>query len=363
MARTTINSGSAEELATLRGVGPVLAERIVAERDERGPFRSPADLARVKGISPSLAASLSGTIDWRLPLGQVFSPSTRVWLTRVTSPLILCVILVLVFAFQPLLQMAFLFDLWHVSGSRLGLWMLVSAYTTLTAVGLNVFVGFVNALVRLPYYALVDRTTMVLAITGSALFFGLYGLFFFPCGSWTAPLENPLDLVLILLSFFAFSSQGLTLFEHRLPRAFVERFRSFASSLILPGAVIHVLFLLLTGPRMSPWFLVPSTLLGGIYLWAGVMVARHKLPSRSVRDRHSHEDKALVAKLDGTFPSVEDQKRLKNVLDRRYRRRTWVKGFFLVAAALFVLRVGLETLLQKMFEGLFRQLLWLVGLG
>ena len=48
-----INTASAEELAYLPGVGPVLAERIVAWRENNGgSFASAADLLNVEGIGP-----------------------------------------------------------------------------------------------------------------------------------------------------------------------------------------------------------------------------------------------------------------------------------------------------------------------
>ena len=45
-----INTASAADLETLPGIGPVLAARIVAYREENGPFRAPEELSRVKGI-------------------------------------------------------------------------------------------------------------------------------------------------------------------------------------------------------------------------------------------------------------------------------------------------------------------------
>ena len=45
-----LNRATADELAALPGVGPVLAGRIVAYRDSAGPFGSVSELASVKGI-------------------------------------------------------------------------------------------------------------------------------------------------------------------------------------------------------------------------------------------------------------------------------------------------------------------------
>lgn len=49
-----INHASIEELDLLEGVGPALARRIAEDRNARGPFRSPDDLTRVRGIGPSI---------------------------------------------------------------------------------------------------------------------------------------------------------------------------------------------------------------------------------------------------------------------------------------------------------------------
>lgn len=54
-----INTATPEELDTLQGIGPALAERIIAEREsERGPFASIDDLVRVPGIGPSTVATI-----------------------------------------------------------------------------------------------------------------------------------------------------------------------------------------------------------------------------------------------------------------------------------------------------------------
>ena len=49
-AKISINKATAAELTALPGVGPKMAERIVAYRTQNGPFKRVEDLMRVKGI-------------------------------------------------------------------------------------------------------------------------------------------------------------------------------------------------------------------------------------------------------------------------------------------------------------------------
>lgn len=48
--RLDLNTASAEQLRTLPGIGPALADRIVAHREQHGPFQDPGDLRDVSGI-------------------------------------------------------------------------------------------------------------------------------------------------------------------------------------------------------------------------------------------------------------------------------------------------------------------------
>ena len=54
-----LNSATVQELDALPGIGPVLAQRIVAHRDEQGPFRSVDQLDDVPGIGPTIFAELA----------------------------------------------------------------------------------------------------------------------------------------------------------------------------------------------------------------------------------------------------------------------------------------------------------------
>lgn len=57
-----LNHASQEELQTLPGVGAVLAQRIVREREENGPFAYPQDLLCVKGIGQKTLQKLWNSI-------------------------------------------------------------------------------------------------------------------------------------------------------------------------------------------------------------------------------------------------------------------------------------------------------------
>lgn len=50
--KVNINTASASELQSLKGIGKKRAEQIVKDRETNGPFSSPQDLTRIKGIGP-----------------------------------------------------------------------------------------------------------------------------------------------------------------------------------------------------------------------------------------------------------------------------------------------------------------------
>ena len=56
--KTNLNTASAQELTNLRGIGPKMAEAIIAYRESHGPFKSVEELVEVKGIGEKLMTSL-----------------------------------------------------------------------------------------------------------------------------------------------------------------------------------------------------------------------------------------------------------------------------------------------------------------
>jgi competence protein ComEA len=58
-----LNTADADSLARIRGIGPALANRIVAAREERGGFRSVSDLDDVDGIGPKLLERIAAEVD------------------------------------------------------------------------------------------------------------------------------------------------------------------------------------------------------------------------------------------------------------------------------------------------------------
>ncbi len=72
-----LDVATAEEIETLRGIGPSLAKRIVADRDSLGPFGSLDGLQRVKGVGPKLALRIDSTVTFSLLPRPSTTASTR----------------------------------------------------------------------------------------------------------------------------------------------------------------------------------------------------------------------------------------------------------------------------------------------
>lgn len=56
--KININTATADELEQLKGIGPALAEAIVAYREENGAFRRIEDISLVSGIGPEIYSDI-----------------------------------------------------------------------------------------------------------------------------------------------------------------------------------------------------------------------------------------------------------------------------------------------------------------
>jgi len=62
MAKININDADLEQLESIRGVGPALAERIATYRKENGKFKTTEDLMKVRGIGQSKFDRIKGQL-------------------------------------------------------------------------------------------------------------------------------------------------------------------------------------------------------------------------------------------------------------------------------------------------------------
>jgi competence protein ComEA len=61
-ARVNINTATAAQLESLPGIGPAIAQRIIDDRKQNGPYRDISELTRVPGISGKLLAEIQNQI-------------------------------------------------------------------------------------------------------------------------------------------------------------------------------------------------------------------------------------------------------------------------------------------------------------
>lgn len=61
-----VDIATADQLETVRGIGPSLAKRIIEDRDSLGPFGSLEELQRVRGVGPKLSQRIAPAVTFSL---------------------------------------------------------------------------------------------------------------------------------------------------------------------------------------------------------------------------------------------------------------------------------------------------------
>lgn len=65
--KVNVNTAGVDELSTIPGIGPALAGRIVAHRQQNGPFKKLDELLAVKGIGAKLLAKIEAQLSLETP--------------------------------------------------------------------------------------------------------------------------------------------------------------------------------------------------------------------------------------------------------------------------------------------------------
>ena len=65
--KININAATKEQLMTLNGIGEKVAERVIAYRKDVGPFKTPEEIMKVKGIGPKTFKNNQDRIIVKLP--------------------------------------------------------------------------------------------------------------------------------------------------------------------------------------------------------------------------------------------------------------------------------------------------------
>jgi competence protein ComEA len=66
--RLDLDAATAAQIDSLPGIGPTLAKRIVADREERGPFVTLEALRRVSGVGPAVVRRIDTLVTFSATL-------------------------------------------------------------------------------------------------------------------------------------------------------------------------------------------------------------------------------------------------------------------------------------------------------
>ncbi len=76
-AKVDINKANAEELATLKGIGPAIAEKVIEYRKQNGDFKTVEDFKEVSGIGDKILEDNKDLIVIKAPPVEIKEEKTK----------------------------------------------------------------------------------------------------------------------------------------------------------------------------------------------------------------------------------------------------------------------------------------------
>jgi len=371
-----INTATAEEIAELHDVGPVLAERIVSFREAHGPFKGPEDLGQVDGITQELAIVLSPYIDWLVPVAPAL-PKKRLWHIAMLYLLGAAVLMwAIYFKSLPLLGPS-------LQGCQAGsprycvwVWIAASALVCLAFLFLMITIGAGYALAVNRMQATRLRKALlpcyVLALLAAVSFVLASAVFLQFCVNhgWATLIEDPRGLTVIgmfvVLPFFA----GPLLLTWWQPTLFYNAWlsRFFDAWLVIVGPLM--IWAIWVNRVIFPiWILAFFSIVGLYAAWRGMTVirggrsffqgmARMLLDPASLA-RLGVDTARWQAWINARLPNPEDQKALQRALSETYppSRARAIVALIVIGAGGWLLATSLSAIVEWVIQTWLNQ--WL----
>jgi len=369
-----INYATPDEIATLHGVGKVLANRIVEFRKTNGYFSSPDDLAKVDGISIKFAIMLSVQIDWQVPSIDE-NTKEQDWGGALYVALLPITALWLLFnKILPNLNQDI--EGYQLGYSKLWVWIWVDASISMILISETIrgVVLILREISNRPSLARIFHKAHLILVGVSVVFAISSGLGhatyyqFYAKNGWGTLLNNPRYMVGLLGGIAMGLTFGPQLLVYKYPKLAQNSILAtiFDTSIII-SAPVHAFFIWINRNEFPIWFLVINIIPGIAYLFVGwirlqygksffSIIATRWLPLEKSTD----ETGGWIRWINLRLPDTEQQKALKQALETMYPPSKFRKAlsFIVFGAGGWILSTVLgsviDWLLQNWLDKLIR---------